>query len=723
MKISQFFTQFTQSQTQKEGVKIGNSIMPVAEKTDESQTVTTSQQQKISKLLSKYNLPQTNENKTEIDTFFKTAQGTDEDKLTTLETALSKGIEPTNSNLMALHSALNDSALTSEQVDLLAVQPNVTSEDEKKIIAALKVPDKVKALLLAMAEKGYSLKESVAMLSLALGGQKSTSIQGFLQQVKALSTSEIETLVTNLATKLNLEGALTNDSLESLERVTQEHTNLLDINVDSKMSAREHSYLSDAFISNDRQEIVASSTLRVSETHQDSNDLSQGARDHQTLIKMGIPEMKDGDIKSAVDKVSEPLDYEITNDTETGETSDLAKVDENFNAIVMEALTQISDRISELQDIVEIKSYLVKETTALGIEMKSQFEDFKAEVAQILDQTKAETPKNTADLVSKAIETIDKMITRKEVTLYSTMQTERDLLVTSSNLKEASNLLVQGKVQEAIVIVDKANETVKQLFFDPDKRMVQLFVTQKADMTNNILEKDVDQGQLKIQNILSQLQDQQGKHHARDVVETLRFMGNNHETEVVNIIEGKDKSESQALIKENIKEILLKMSKEEGEQRTVTSTEKSLMNLSGQQMLNDSQQDGKKPFYFFNYPIQEADEINEMKVYVSGNQNKQKVDWQNSELYFGVNLKTLGDAGIKIKINNGAIDIQVRNDQHEIIAEALAQYADDLKTIGYESVSVSGRSFKAENPLRVEMEERHTSSKEESKDGRVDLKV
>jgi hypothetical protein len=699
MKISQFFSSLTQTQTQNvTASKQSGSVSTGSERTSETQSST--RDVRIAKLLSKYNVTASQDDLDEINNFMDKASGAEAEKLNTLETALAKGIEPTASNLSDLHSALNDAALTSEQIDTLAVPKEVTANETKAVIASLKLPETIKAALSEMVDQGYTLKEATAMLANALGISIPTdgSAMKALLQVMSNITEEA------IASALSSLGFTSADSSASGTAIT---------------SAAELV-----------PELLGKTETKAATKTETKPVLMASLTEAEGESVLGL----DANVQPTAKAVVHPTDFKANEDSENGdatfedeaanETIDDLAMPEGFEAMVMEAVNAVADNLESLTSTIEVKQYLVTETTAMGIEMKAQFEAFRSEVTEALAAPETQTAETLADSVAKAIEIIDKTITQKEVTLYSTMQTERDLLVTSSELREASDLLAAGRVEEAVEIVSKAHDTVKNLFFDPDKKQVMLFVTQRAESAQQVLGSDSTQSQStqKIQTILSQLQDEQGLHHARDVVETLRFMGNNHESEVVSSLEGKDHQSDHELVRTNIKEILLKMSKDETEQRTVSSSEKTLMNLTGQQMMNDQQQSGKRPFYFFNYPIAEADEISEMKVYVTGQNRQSQMDWQNAELYFGMDLKTLGKTGIKISVQNGDVNVQVLNDQYMDLTEVMASYTADIEAAGFKLVTIQGTPYQDGKPT-VAVETQSTEVSQSIHEGKVDIKV
>lgn len=681
MKISQLFSSLTQtqSQTQTQGIaSTKQSFGTTSNSTRTGDVQNNSRDARIANLLSKYHVEASEDELNDIRQFMDKAPGTETDKFNTLETALAKQIEPTTSNLMDLHSALNDAALTSEQIDTLAVPSTPTQSEIKSVISSLKLPGNVKAMLSKMVDQGYTLKEATTMLANAMG-------------IKILADGNVMKAVINAMAKM---------TDEAISEILQKDIIKTTVKAGSAVTAPVIEVLTDP-----------ENAVYGTEAHQpDSGQVKVHEKDAKDT--KDTKDTKDAAAPDDQDMKAPLIDAD----------ADSAQQD-SFETMLMEAVNVVAANLESLTAELEIKQYLVTETTAMGIEMKAQFDAFKSDVTAVLAAPEAQNAETLASSVAKAIEMIDKTITQKEVTLYSTMQTERDLLVTSSELREASNLLAEGKVSEAVEIVSKAHDTVKNLFFNPDRRQVMLFVTQRAQSAQQVLEPNGQQqtGQ-KIQMILSQLQDEQGKHHARDVVETLRFMGNNHESEVVSSLEGKDHQNDHELIRTNVKEILLKMTKEESEQRTVNSSEKSLMNLAGQQMMNDQQQSGKRPFYFFNYPVSESDDVGEMKVYVTGQNRQSKIDWQNSELYFGMDLDTIGKTGIKISIHNGDVSIQVLNDHHETLTAVLETYAEDMTAAGFKQVTVQGGPYQDKKPSAV-VETQTAASDQSVKEGKVDMKV
>ena len=704
MKISQMLSALTSVATTK------------SQKTETLQTEShateaknTSQvQHKIDQLLTKYSVEDQPSARENINQFMARAKGSETDKLATVEMTLSKGITPTTSNLMDVHAALNESAYTSEQIDALTVKSEgdviskETTTEVKKVIANLKLPEALKEVLSALVDKGYTLKDALTAVVSAVGGQGGNTSQ----MLKSLSQN-IDVVMSKLEVVVN---ALSQGESVKLEPLKVQLLLLLIENgqtLEDAIGTEQHEAINKADniigssqVAGEGMSSSKTSNLQTADSVLgDALDLNDGSKEAlRTTDKEALQVIPHSSVDEAMPSGDESLEEVTSLDDTANDQSPLSDfIEESVTAI----LSQLEAQMVSLSETFELKQFLVTESTEKTIEMKTNFTAFKDDVASMLASPEEKSAESLKQTVSEAIEAIDKMISKQEVTLYASMKTERDLLVLSSELREASNLLEQGKTNEAIAIVSKGYHMVKALQYDPDKQKIMLFMTQKGEEANQILTQQGTGRQQKIVDMLNSLQDQQGQHHARDVVETLRFLGHNHENEVASYIENKDKSQEQAQLQTNIKEILLKMMKDETEQRTVTSSEKSLMNLSGQQMMNDSQQNGQRRLYYFNYPIVDAEELNEMKIYVSGNQHKSQMDWQNTELYFGMSLKKQGDTGIKVKVTGGQMTIKILNDTPESLKTLFESYATQLEAIGFKDVRIESEQYQKTPPVGV----------------------
>ncbi|GKT33612.1 hypothetical protein ADUPG1_007453, partial [Aduncisulcus paluster] len=154
---------------------------------------------------------------------------------------------------------------------------------------------------------------------------------------------------------------------------------------------------------------------------------------------------------------------------------------------------------------------------------------------------------------------------------------------------------------------------------------------------------------------------------ARGVLELFRNMGLNHEPEVAEKLLGSGKNlekDDDYKIKDNLKAVLLKMieAEEQNDKRTVTATERSLNNLTGQQLMNKLETKQDTQTLFFHVPVEADGEIKDMKLYVNARKNGDALDWENSSLYFSIELKKYGETGIHLQAKDRLLSISVRND-------------------------------------------------------------
>lgn len=695
-------TKTTSQTTQTEKNSLNQSAVAQTSTSEETSNIST----KLAQLFSKYENTLSSDDKAEITAFYNNSDGTESEKLATVEMALSKGITLTASNLESVQTALYEAQYTSEQIDALTKESRTdradqTSDDAKLIIENLKLPDAIKEALTTLVDNGSTLKEALSYFTSGEG-----SISDMLNELQT-------TLKTNFDSLL----AVAESLIENVATPETEAENNL-------QSALDNSSIAAADITRDNEKVP---TSQLSESKNEySSTLSQVFSEPPDLEVLGEEVKSEGEDSSADNMTSESAedsDASESSDTSLELPDEITKmIDEGVEAV----LSQLENQIASLSENFEIKTYLVTETTEKTIAMKAEFTAFQNEVAELLNNAEALDKTSLEETISKAIEQIDKMITKEAVTLYSSMQTERDLLVLSSELREASNLLENGDTEGAIAIVKKGYETISSLTYNPDKTEVMAFVTGKADAINMTFNDTNNTSKQQILDMMATLSDEEGVHHARDVVETLRFLGNNHETEVANYVESKDRSGTEETIQSNVKEILLKLMKEETDQRTVENAEKSLMNLSGQQMMNDSQGQGQRQLYYFNYPINDAEELGEMKIYVTGNEYNQGLDWQNTELYFGMDLQNQGKTGIKITVSGGDMTIKVMNDATPEIAENVANYQSEFETIGFKNVSVISERYEKTEikvDLSYDQEPSMNAGTINQSEGGIDFKV
>lgn len=371
-----------------------------------------------------------------------------------------------------------------------------------------------------------------------------------------------------------------------------------------------------------------------------------------------------------------------------GQASDI----QPFEQMIVEAVNMVLQTLD--QDLFTVKQYLVEQTTEATIEAKNTFETFKKEIQSLLEIPDKDSQGAITDKVSKAIDKMERLVMRSTVTLFTDMHMEKDLLVSGAKLQEARSILANGQVNEAVQILKEVKQTIDQMTFNPSVKKVQAFVTAGENEINRLLNPGEAQKNIvvetQVREVLQVLKDSNGVRHARDVVDMLRFMGVNHEVEVAEKVDRKDTFKTMEWSQTNVKEILLKLMKEETDQRTV---QKSMMNLTGQQMMNQSEDERKRQFHYFNMPYEDGDDIGNMKVYVNGRKEGSRLDAENTEIYFGMTSKNLGELGIKVSIHTGKLSLKVMTDQREKIQTVFESLFDDVEEIGYDKGTLEWTGF------------------------------
>lgn len=680
--------------------------------------------QPVKSIYDKYKVTPSNEDVKEINQFLKHSSGTNDEKMMSIDIALYKGIAPSEENLATIQQSLShDTEVVSSLAGVPSTEEPVTKEQALTLVEHLKLPESIKAALKEMIKNNIPLDRAVVkvaqLLKLDQGKSeisipdlkkmiegnpqvKALLVQGVkieqvIQSIQKLQQSIDKSAVTGkivpLADGAVIEKIVGNDNNKSIDLDSR-------ASLSGDMSSEENLHLLIA-----KKDQNANSSAPSGRTLNEAELKAIGITDSSlnTVSKEGALEAALSDLSLTETDITE-TDLSVTEATES--VSDLDHDDAVLKVIndAMDALmTEMSEVFSSLENDMSLKTYLVESTTEATIKAKATFENFKAEVTQLLTPN-PETMKTPAELSSQiatSIEKLNNLILKSEVTLFTDMFTEKKLLLMSSDLDKASQMLKQGEFAKAQATVNEAVKLLKQIDFSPSIRRLQVFANQRLEQIENVLKPELKSEQ-KLETIIkSQIQntgEQQGNKLSRDVLETLRFLGLNHEMEVAEHLEKADFESLKERSNGNVKEILLKMMKEDTQERTVEATEQNLMNLTGQQMMNDqSSQD--QPFYFFNMPVMDGEDLGNMKVFMKGASKNAQMDWQNSELYFGMSLKEVGPVGIRVKIQQAKVDIQVSSEHVERLDAPLKAALSTLSEIGFTAGEITFKGKTDASPV------------------------
>lgn len=360
---------------------------------------------------------------------------------------------------------------------------------------------------------------------------------------------------------------------------------------------------------------------------------------------------------------------------------------------VFEKLGESLDEIAEIiQPQVEqsffeappIRKFIQTTMTEKMAETKKTFDMYQKGIDNQLKQI-LETPKAVPvkEVLSQVIDKLDHIIMKSDVPLYTDMKTERDLLQSSGQLEVARDLLDKD-TDKAFEIIKSVKDIVSKINYKPVKQKV-FGVAQKVFIEKMYEDQLIKQVPLKLESGM--------KSSPRAVLETLRELGINHESEVSEHLNKKNKEMKAPA---NLKAILMKL--EESADQRVQSKE-MLDNLTGQQLLNKLEIKSHKQHMTFNIPIKVDSEIKNLKVHVNAKKDRQKIDWKNSRLYFVIHLDNLGDTGVLVDVNNGNVNVTIKND-HDDIESRMKPYVKEglerLESVGFTASSIKFQKLSEE---------------------------
>lgn len=711
----------------------------------------------VQSVFDKYQIKPTSENMKQVSSFMSSAKGTEAEKLQTLDIALYKGIEPTRDNLMTMHQAvMHDDEVVGALVEVDVEADPLTGEAAKKVIDALKLPAHVKAALKREVDNGASLKEAVIAVAQTINsGMKSSgnsslgddssgvkidiqskSLAKMIKAIEDFAASKPEVLAQLL--KANAATAGLSPHTSNLASSIQATTNHSEPNRSNSNQSIQNQSIPNQSIpnqSNSTQININESKIAQSQSGMDQSDtVPSNIKVPSNRVDANSNQAEaitnaDGVSSEATEAADAKNTFETSSSLATSE-ADMAddKLLALMNDMVETLLENTGTTLNTLMETMSLKTYLVETTTEATMRAKTTFETFRAETASLLKAAIA--PQNEAAMagnLSKVIEKLNQIILKSDVTLFTDMFTEKKLLLMASDLDKAQELTRQGDLSKAQAIVKSAIGLLEQIKFNPSQRRVQVFAQTKIEQLTEALEKPEKTTvrlDAHIKHQLEQTRDVQGSKMARDILETMRFLGLNHEMEVAESLENKDFETTKDWNQSNVKEILLKLMREEVKDRPIESAQQNLMNLSGQQMMNDSGS-REQPFYFFNLPIMDGEELGNMKVYMKGASKSQQMDWKNAELYFGVTLKASGPLGIKVKIQQQKVTLQVMSDDLSGIRGPLERVMEELESFGFSKGDVSFSSYSKDTGIVIKPQlETSKSAQNFTNDGKgFDFKI
>ncbi|WP_077214817.1 hypothetical protein [Bacillus dakarensis] len=352
---------------------------------------------------------------------------------------------------------------------------------------------------------------------------------------------------------------------------------------------------------------------------------------------------------------------------------------------------ELNEQLQSLQ--IQSKDILVTKITQKLAEVTREFRELKREITRNLDSVKRiiDTYKQNAypqakQMLETAISKLDNTILKSDMMLFTDMKTERELLQASSQLADAKKLLAKGDFSQASKIVGEVKDLIDKMNFKPSDQKVMHYVGKESLALEN------KGNQALLENAARGFT--MTEPSARQMFETVRSMGLNHDSELANSLvfkNGDQSQQEQQQHQNNIKAVLMKLQNEEAGTRVAQQAEQALNNLTGQQLLSKSDSSGTMQSMLFNLPMLLGGNPENIQVYVNSQNEGQQVDWENCNLYFLLETKKLGDVGIMLSSTDRNLSITVKNDKpgfKEKMVPIASLAKERLKDIGYNVGSI-----------------------------------
>ncbi|GAE33499.1 hypothetical protein [Halalkalibacter akibai] len=358
------------------------------------------------------------------------------------------------------------------------------------------------------------------------------------------------------------------------------------------------------------------------------------------------------------------------------------------NAYINNELFQTSVNMSS-------KSIAVTTVTEKLAQMTSDFKQLQREISRNLDQVnrQIEQFRNLAQPVAKplletTIKKLDQAILKSEMMQLADMKTEKQLMVASSQLAEAKKLLSRGKHTEANRIVQDVKQLVDKLIFQPSDTKVKHYTAAS--------EKALSDMQLPRQAFASQYSDlargpiQEGS--PRAMFEMVRTAGLNRDSELAQLLVSN--RELQDSSERNLKSTLMQLARGEDEgSRAQQLASQALSNVTGQQLLSRSDQQGNLQSMVLQLPFLLEDKVENLQVFVNSRNEGQQVDWENCSLYFLMETPKMGEIGISVSAIEKQLSVTIKNDNQDFqfkMAPLVQMTVENLTEIGY---SINGIKY------------------------------
>ncbi|MDD4588509.1 MAG: hypothetical protein PHC60_08990, partial [Heliobacteriaceae bacterium] len=351
----------------------------------------------------------------------------------------------------------------------------------------------------------------------------------------------------------------------------------------------------------------------------------------------------------------------------------------------------VAEALAGLQ--LPAKSFVVQTVTRQLHQAAEEFRTLKREITrnldsvlQIVNSTKNPVLAQARPLLETAIDRLDNAILKSPITLFTDMATEKHLLTASSRLALARKFLAEGNNTRAAAIVTEVKTQLEQLNWRPAAVKVQHLLTRPVFANAN-----PTPARLTAQ--MAPFTPAGPEPTPREIYDLIRSFGLNHDSEAAQALTktSAGPNPNPEDLNQNLKAALLQLTgpdRDTGLKPEFRPLADQLLNsLTGQQLLSKADPATGLQTMFFHLPVLIEDRQANLKVWVNSRNNKQKIDWENCNLYFLIDTQKLGETGIWIAATDRNLTVTVRNDHpncRDIVAPLTAKYKSRLEAVGYQ---------------------------------------
>ncbi|WP_280768358.1 hypothetical protein [Salipaludibacillus daqingensis] len=639
-------------------------------------------------------VPLTRETVNDLNRYLQSDRGTERQRMQTIDVMAQKRLEPSGNQIRAVHEALHGNKVSdqvrritgssrSDRSHIVSSSQHAASSNSREAI--LRAVDQVRTAL----QTGNNVRQSIEQLQQVVqrngdSAMRQTVNQALREMIQLQAQSGRETAA----------GRMEQLAQQLSQSITQTG-NLLATSQPTVSSSSSSSVQNwSTMIQNQPNLTAAIETVRNEMDQQLSRPIAESLE--RSLTK-ALTELDSGRELKARQTVQDALN-QVQQMMPNSTSQDISQSRIEMQEYVRNEIIQASGLSS--------KSILITEVTERLAQATDEFKVFQRDTAKqlhrietMIQQFRQNAVQQTKPMLENVIKQMDRAIMKSDFMLFADMKTERTLLGASSKLADAKRLLVQGKHSDARQIVRQVQQTMDQIKFQPSNQRVQHMISE---------EKQWNEPKAQVHRLSQQMEqttrtflNHDGS--SRQIFEGIRGMGLNREAELAQIFAAGKGIPTEAQ-QRNLKTILMNIARgeEESARGQQQQAQQTLQSLSGSQLLNrnDTQQN---QMHLFQLPLMIKGESENLQVYINSRNEQESLDWENCNLYFHIDTKSLGPLGISLNVTERSLNVTLKNDTEGFAesVEPLGQkYIDQLKEVGYQvnKLKISPMTVEENNP-------------------------